>query len=42
MMKKNIQQKGILDVSGLDSGIFIINIKTNKEIFTAKILKKTD
>jgi len=35
-----IQQNKQIDLSGFDSGIYLINIQTNNEIFTTKIIKK--
>ena len=35
-----IQQKETIDLSGFKSGIYIISIQTEKEIFTKKIIKR--
>lgn len=38
--KSEIQQSQTIDLSSFESGIYIINIKTDKEIFTARIVKE--
>jgi len=38
--KTEIQQNEQIDLSGFDSGIYIISIQTDNEIFTTKIIKK--
>ena len=38
--KTNIQQNETIDLSSFESGIYIIKIQTDKEIFTTKIVKK--
>ena len=38
--KSDIQQNEIIDLSGFESGVYIINIKTDKEIFITRIVKK--
>lgn len=38
--KNNIQQNETIDLSSYNSGIYIIKIRTNDEIFTTKIVKK--
>ena len=38
--KVNIQQNEMIDLSNFESGIYIIKIQTDKEIFTTKIVKE--
>ena len=38
--KTDVQKNATIDLSGFVSGIYIINIQTDKEIFTAKIIKR--
>ncbi|MCD4791715.1 MAG: T9SS type A sorting domain-containing protein [Bacteroidales bacterium] len=38
--KSDIQQNEAIDLSEIESGIYIISIQTDKEIFTTKIIKK--
>ncbi len=38
--KTEIQQNETIDLSGFESGIYLISIQTDKEIFTTKIVKE--
>jgi hypothetical protein len=38
--KAEIQQNETIDLSGFESGIYLISIQTDKEIFTTKIVKQ--
>ncbi|MCD4663898.1 MAG: T9SS type A sorting domain-containing protein [Bacteroidales bacterium] len=38
--KTELQQNETIDLSSFDTGVYIVSIQTDKEVFTTKVVKK--